>query len=354
VRFAFFNANGPFSGYCIVKFTMSPFGNVESDVETRWLRLQPYAKEANGGTLVFYQVSAGIVLFLMILETMFHAWKQPHVRYRLAYLFRPHAIMDYALLLTVYFALQAWIAYISGPERKDFDAQEPQFGKIAMLAGEFQHFLLFMSLLVLFAVIRLSEYMILIDELANIYVSVANALGDMAWFATFFGLLFMGFVISGHVLFGTGLPMFGSIESTASNLMLWLLALGGGYRDLFEKPGGILYLGLFLFICLILVLNITMALLLVAFNPEEKAAIKDMIYHEDDRPYNHVLAEYICDLCKVSTFKGDLYRGHAMKEDEDGDGTYDDADEENAPLLSKPTQEDSSESASEVYEPDTK
>merc|ERR1719321_2270185 len=33
VRFAFFNANGPFSGYCVVKFTLSPFGNVESNVE---------------------------------------------------------------------------------------------------------------------------------------------------------------------------------------------------------------------------------------------------------------------------------------------------------------------------------
>merc|ERR1719478_155105 len=245
------------------------------------------------------------------------------------------------MLLTVYLALDAWIQYIGGPERKDFDPENPQFDKVAMLAGEFQHFLFYMSLLVLVAAVRLSEYMVLVDDLANIYVSVANALGDMAWFSIFFSLLFAGFVLSGHVLFGTDLPMFGSLESTASNLMLWLLALGGGYRALFEKPGGLLYLGLFLFICLILILNILMALLLVAFNPEEKAALTTMKYEEDDRPYNHAIAEYICDLCQVDQFHGDLYKGHAMAEDEDGDGTYDDVerDAEKAPLLAKPTQE---------------
>jgi signal transduction histidine kinase len=220
----------------------------------------------------------------------------------------------------------------------------PQFEKIALLADEFQNFLFFMSMLVLFAAVRLSEFMVLVDELANIYVSVANAIGDMAWFLVFFLLLFGGFVLSGHVLFGTDLPMFGSLESTASNLMLWLLALGGGYRALFEKPGGLLYLGLFLFICLILILNILMALVLVAFNPEEKAALKVMKFEEEDRPFNHVAAEYICDVCQVSEFRGDLYKGHSMESDEDGDGTYDDADLEKAPLMAKPTQEEDEES----------
>ena len=132
--------------------------------------------------------------------------------------------------------------------------------------------------------------------------------------------------------------------------MLWLLALGGGYRALFEKPGGILYLALFLFICLILILNILMALVLVAFNPEEKMALKVMKFEEEDRPYNHIAADYICDLCQVPEFKGDLYKGHSMESDEDGDGTYDDADVEKAPLIAnKPTQEE--DSGSEEYDP---
>merc|ERR1719440_867294 len=239
--------------------------------------------------------------------------------------------------------------YISGPERKDFDTMNPQFEKIAGLASEFQDFLFYMSILVLLAAVRLSEYMVLVDDLANIYVSVANALGDMAWFLVFFLLLFSGFVLSGHVLFGTVLPMFGTLESTASNLMLWLLALGGGYRALFEKPGGILYLALFLFICLILILNILMALVLVAFNPEEKAALQVMKFEPEDRPYNHRLADKICDVCMVPEFKGDLYHGHSMESDEDGDGTYDDADVEKAPLIKKePTQEE--DSGSEEYD----
>merc|ERR1719247_3377468 len=290
------------------------------------------------------------MLLLLIAENVFHAANQPHVRYKLAFLLRPHALMDYAILLLVYLALEAWTLYISGPERKNFDPNAPGFGQIIGLAGSFQHFLFYMSLLVLVAAVRLSEFMVLVDELANIYVSIANALGDMAWFSIFFLLLFGGFVLSGHVLFGTDLPMFGSLESTASNLMLWLLALGGGYRALFEKPGGLLYLALFLFICLILILNILMALVLVAFNPEEKEALREMKFEEEDRPYNHIAAEYVCDLFQVSAFKGELFKGHAMIEDEDGDGTYDDADHdesdeekgEKAPLISKPTQEEDS------------
>jgi signal transduction histidine kinase len=284
-----------------------------------------------------------IFLFVFTAEHIFHAFNQPHLRYKLAFLLRPFAIFDYIILLTVYLAFDAWVEYISGPSRKNFDPLNPQFEKITVLAGEFQNFLFFMSMLVLFAAVRLAEYMVLVDELANIYVSVANAVGDMAWFLVFFCLLFGGFVLSGHVLFGTDLPMFGSLESTASNLSLWLLALGGGYRDLFEKPGGMLYLVLFLFICLILILNILMALILVAFNPEEKAALKVMKFEEEDRPFNHRAAEYLCDLFKVSPFHGDLYKGHSMESDEDGDGTYDDADVEKAPLIARPTQEEDSE-----------
>lgn len=340
VRFAFFNANGPFTGYCIVKFTLSPYGNVGSEVETRWLRLQPYAKEANGGQLVFYQVATLLLLFLLLLETVFHAYHQPHVRYRLAYLLRPFAMYDFFILVTVYFAFDAWVTYISGPNRRNFDPESPQFTKIAGLADEFGAFLFYMSLLVLLVAVRLSEFMVLQDDLANIYVSVANALGDMGMFGFFFAILFSGFVLAGHVLFGTEMPMFSSLGTTASHLMLWLLGLGGGYRELFTKPGGLIYLGLFIFVCLILILNILMALVLVAFDPSEKEALKVMKFTEKDRPFNHHLADSICDVCQVSEFNGDLYRGHSMDSDEDGDGTYDDDDVEKAPLIARPTQEE--------------
>jgi hypothetical protein len=329
IRFAFFNAPGLFSGYTTVKFGLSPYGDVDHDVDIRFLRLQPYSREADGERLITVQVCAGSLVIVIFAEMIYHASKQPHRRYSLAYLLRPWAFVDYATLVLIFCSLQCWKLYITGPYRAGFDPAAPQFDQIAGLAKEFGAAKYFLSLLLLVITVRIAEYMVLVNELSATYVSISKALSDIGWFCVLFFLLFGGFLMSGHVLFGSDVTMFRDLETTGMYMMLWLLALGGGHEQLFEQPGGLLFLALFFFVCLILLFNILMALVLMAFDPEDLAEIKTHVFCPEDRPGNHIVADAICDFFNVPDFKQDLYRGHHWNADDDDD---DDSGSE-APLL---------------------
>merc|ERR1719181_2392416 len=103
-----------------------------------------------------------------------------------------------------------------------------------------------MSLVLLLSVIRTLEYMVLVDELSKTYVSITRAMNDIGWFMLPFVVLVGGFILAGHVLFGTQMPMFADMKGTSENMMLWLLAMGGGHEELFARPGGLIFLVLFL------------------------------------------------------------------------------------------------------------
>merc|ERR1719498_1735155 len=149
--------------------------------------------------------------------------------------------------------------------------------------------------------------MVLVDELSATYIALSKAMVDIGWFMIMFVILFGGFIISGHVLFGSSLPMFRDLKNTGQHMMLWLLSLGGGHEKLFEQPGGLLFVAVFLFVCMVLLFNIIMALVFMAFDSREDVQKEDHLT-KIDRPYNHILADWICDIRGVPQYEDDWYK----------------------------------------------
>merc|ERR1719271_1578432 len=100
-------------------------------------------------------------------------------------------------------------------------------------------------------------------------------------------------------------------------MMLWLLAMGGGHEDLFARPGGLIFLIGFLAICMVLLFNIILAMVFMAFDGRD-----DIVDHKGkaDRPYNHLLADWLCDLHGVKPYLDDFFH--------DDDKLWCDEDEE--------------------------
>merc|ERR1719181_943999 len=89
-------------------------------------------------------------------------------------------------------------------------------------------------------------------------------------------------------------------------MMLWLLSLGGGHEKLFEQPGGLLFVAIFLFVCMVLLFNIIMALVFMAFDSRDDVNKEDHLT-KIDRPVNHVIADWLCDMHGVPEHEDDWY-----------------------------------------------
>lgn len=328
MRFAFMNAPGHFSGYCTITFDISPYGKVSNGMDVKFLRLQPYSSKVGGESLVYIQVAAVAFAMAMLVEVVCGFLFQPHMRYRIAFALRPWMLVDLLIFGLMYYGITAWMRFIGGPERDAFNPENPQFKLIAALSAEFQEVMLYMSLVLLISVLRTLEYIVLVEELCATYVSIAKALVQIAWFMILFVIIVGGFILSGHVMFGTQLPMFQDVKGTSQNMMLWLLSLGGGHEDLFAQPGGLFFLALFLMVCMVLLFNIVMAIVFMAFDSRDEL---DDHQTKSSRPYNHVVADWLCDAQGIAEYKGDYFQ-FSMPPSDASSSTSEEADEE-APLL---------------------
>merc|ERR1719316_832322 len=78
-----------------------------------------------------------------------------------------------------------------------------------------------------------------------------------------------------------------------------------------------IFLALFLMVCMVLLFNIILAMVFMAFDGRD-----GLVDHKSkaDRPYNHLLADWLCDLHKVKQFPDDFYHDEdTLWEDEEGE-----------------------------------
>jgi len=344
IRFVIHNANGHYSGYGMVSFGFSPYGLVTHDVAFDFLRLQPYAEEVHGNELLAIQIGTLSLLLVIAVIFLHGAITQPHVRWSLAYLLRPWAIADYLTFWLSFCCVFEWLKYMDSPFREaEVDAQDSSgFQSIAALSVIFRNVTFYLSMLILVSTLRLLEYMVLVRQLRHTYVAVSNAMVDIGWFGLMFCVVFGGFVLSGHVLFGAQVPMFSELGLSASHLMLWLLTLGGGQARLLELPGGWIFLPMFLFVCLVLIFNILLALLLGSFENMEEKEDECLPGRRpwEERPINHRIADGICDCIGVSPFRGDPYAPAPSIKNADETASL--LDPSTAAYLSKPPRNDGS------------
>jgi len=313
VRFAIHNAPGHYSGYGLVVFHLSPYGLVSHEVVLEFLRLQPYAPEVNGNELFWAQVTSAGILIVLAIMFVVNAFRQPHPRWTIAYMLRPWAFGDYLVFILAQGVVTRWFLYLDSPYRSNLQkvgsGETDNFRAIAELSGIFKNVNFALAMLLLFSTLRLIEFMVLVRQLRHTYVAVGNAMVEIGWFGIMFFILFGGFVLSGHVLFGAKHPFFKDIGTTTSNLMLWLLTLGGGQYRVLELPGGWIYLPLFLFVCLVLIFNILLALLIGSFDRTQDELQADLQQTNwGVRPTNHKIADAICDALGISVYAKDPYR----------------------------------------------
>mmetsp|Transcript_29091 Transcript_29091/g.66926 ORF Transcript_29091/g.66926 Transcript_29091/m.66926 type:complete len:581 (+) Transcript_29091:72-1814(+) len=302
VLFTFHNSPGHFTGVSAVTFEISEFGKVQSSVTTEFLRLMPYSKETNGTVLIILQVALVLALSLR-LATFFHGvHAQPHMRWVVAKLLSPWALLEILNIFVFLHIMWAWATYLRDPARRSFDIASPHYQDILPLADIFTNLVFWMAFAMLTSTVRMLEYLTALDleRPAKVTHLLEAVLQSLASFALVFLFVFAGFTISFHVLLGSRNELFSSVAGSARTLFLWFAALGEGQREVMDEPGGDLFMVLFIIFCMVILFNMFIAVVMAAHDE----------VMEDDGPHkppNFEIADWVCDKLQIPVYEADPF-----------------------------------------------
>jgi len=310
VAFAFHNSPGHYTGNCQITFNFSPYGLVEPEININFLRLNPYSTETNGWTLLALQGVTLLGVTYLLCYSLIYFFRQPHARWKIAYCLRPWCLMDLLLYYLIIMAIFYWVSYLNSPMRKVFSFTADSYQNLDAMAAIYNEVTLLQSLALLVAVVRMIEFFEKFKRLKFIVDVLARSSENVAWFMVIFITLFVGFALSGHALFGVYEPAFGSAQAGMCTLVIWFVALGGGHENLFNYPGGDVFLLLFLATMMILVFNFFVTFIMGAYDSvvnEDKGEDEDGMVEPPAKPLNYLIADWICDKLGVSEYHDDPY-----------------------------------------------
>jgi len=309
VLFAFHNSPGHYTGNVRVTFGISAYGRVSHEVTSQFLRLRPYSEQVGGTYYLVLQITFLAMLFVLFGIFIHSICSQEHVRWSVAKLLCAWSILEIANFIMIGVIIASWVRYMYNPRRTSVDFYSEHYQDILPLARQFSEMVFLSSIALLFFSLRIIE---LFRGLGIERLSLASKLMEtvfmkMGCFAVIFAVIFSGFVLVAHVLFGPLEPRFATPFACGQTLSLWFAALGSGQRTMTDFPGGTFFLFFFITVGMVLLFNMFMALIMAAHSEvvEDPAA-------RWDKPYNHKLADWICDRLHVPPFK---YEPYAYKYD---------------------------------------
>mmetsp|Transcript_11012 Transcript_11012/g.27775 ORF Transcript_11012/g.27775 Transcript_11012/m.27775 type:complete len:615 (+) Transcript_11012:122-1966(+) len=302
VRFAFHNSPGHYSANVNLVFEYSPYGQVKSDVDSAFLRFKPYSAEVGGGEFLVIQVLTLGVLLGFFSVYCWSVAKQPHPRWMLARVLRPWQLLELLNYILAAVAIIMWLNYVNNPQRNNFDFSSPDFQDIGPLSEDFSAIVFFLAVVLLLWTIRAIDFFASIGNkrLQRTSNIIEEVLKGLVPFLAIFGVIFVGFVLVAHILFGVHEDRFNGPEASAYTLLVWFVALSDGHRSTIDLPGGGFFMFLFILVAMVLLFNMFIAIVMAAH---------DQVVEDEDgggeMPVNHVMADAICDRLGVGKFVGD-------------------------------------------------
>lgn len=300
VRFAFHNSPGHYTANVDLRFSYSPYGRVDSVVDSQFLRFKPYSAEVNGDRFAVCQCICFAAFALFVAHYWFSIVDQPHIRWSVARLCRPWQVLElFNHLLGVLF-IYLWFRYMNNPARSQMDFESSEFQDIGPLSSDFSQLVLLAAVILLLWTVRTLDFF---SALGNPQLTKTNniieaVIANLLPFLPIFAIILIGFVLVGHILFGIHEDRFNGWPASGMTLVTWFVGLSGGHRHTIDLPGGPFFMFLFIIVAMVLLFNMFIALVMSAHD--------DVLNDEaGGKPSNHILADWICDQLGVSQFPGD-------------------------------------------------
>lgn len=286
--FTIHNAPGSFTGSVQIVFTMSPFGNVVADESAHFLRLDPYneAIHHTDGLPFSTRQMQMIVIIWFCLTCVWYLWNvcnQPHFRWVVAKIFNFWSLLEIASYCMMWYAIGTWNHYMSDPHRINFDFASDDYQDVFTLAHEFGEIMYVFGFLIILWGLRTVEFFGAFPHLAHTSRIFERVVIDLGNSFILFAVVFMGFSLAAHLLFGSWREQFSSPETSTKNLVLWFVALGNGLEELYAFRGGFLFVAVFIAVLMVLLFNMFIAIVMGAHD-RVAAEEENFFIH---KPWNH-------------------------------------------------------------------
>mmetsp|Transcript_40220 Transcript_40220/g.96382 ORF Transcript_40220/g.96382 Transcript_40220/m.96382 type:complete len:601 (+) Transcript_40220:150-1952(+) len=307
LRFAFHNSPGHYTSNVDIHFAFSPYGEVEKEVESAYMRLKPYSKEVEGSKFALFQlVTLGfaVVLFGHYASSIY---RQPHCRWGLARALHPWHLTELLNYILIGFVIYLWFQYIQDPRRTSMRFDSTKFQDIGPLAEQYFHIIFLMAVVLLLWTVRTIEFFSFVggEKMKKVSGIIEQVVAALAPFALIVAVVFVGFVCVAHVIFGSEDEQFDGPLASLYTLLIWFVSLGGGHRASMDvKPGGFFFMIFFIMICMVLLFNMFIALVMAAH--DEVMSDENELPHLV-KPMNYVVADWVCDQLGVSPYLVDPY-----------------------------------------------
>mmetsp|Transcript_48214 Transcript_48214/g.109800 ORF Transcript_48214/g.109800 Transcript_48214/m.109800 type:complete len:267 (+) Transcript_48214:237-1037(+) len=220
----------------------------------------------------------------------------------LARVLRPWNMLELLNYILAAIIIIMWVQYINNPKRNSFDFSSSAFQDIGPLSDDFSEIVFFLAVVLLLWTIRAIDFFASIDNprLQRTSNIIEEVLKGLLPFLAIFGVIFVGFVLVAHILFGVHNDRFNGPEASAYTLLVWFVALSDGHRSTIDLPGGGFFMCLFILVAMVLLFNMFIAIVMAAHDQvvEDEGGGGEM-------PVNHVFADAICDRLGVGKFVGD-------------------------------------------------
>merc|ERR1719316_1477111 len=84
--------------------------------------------------------------------------RQSHIRWRLAFFFRPWSLLDVLMYLLLALSMYKWYVYLNNPIRESFSFTATHYQDLDTMAGIYREVTVLQSLALLVAVVRMIEF----------------------------------------------------------------------------------------------------------------------------------------------------------------------------------------------------
>lgn len=227
-------------------------------------------------------------------------------------IFHPWTLMEIISHILITTSIVLWIAYMYNPKRTNIDFSSDKFQNLFVLGTEFHYIICCLSAVIILWTIRLIEFFVSFpDPNAQRTTKVVEAvIKNIGPFLLMVSLVLTGFILAAHIFFGPSDVRFSTEWESFGTLMLWFVTLSSGQREMYNLPGGPFFLFFFIVFAMVILLNMFMAIVMAAYDEVSD----EMEQVSLAQPWNHQLADRLCDSLGVERFQNDPYKMPALQQ----------------------------------------
>eukprot|EP01102_Stenamoeba_stenopodia_P010309 TRINITY_DN3094_c0_g1_i1.p1 TRINITY_DN3094_c0_g1~~TRINITY_DN3094_c0_g1_i1.p1 ORF type:complete len:806 (-),score=182.16 TRINITY_DN3094_c0_g1_i1:510-2927(-) len=266
-----YNPSSHYFGCVLTLFLeMSPAGVIIPQAQVRVIKLLLYVRAADYFRL-FLEIALVVFLVYFTVKICLEVAFASKSGVLIGYISDPWNFVDILNLLIYWSVVGLYVAYVIDNGRKDFDPHSDKYIDLERIAAHYTAIYNLNSINIFLIFLKMFKYLRVNAKMSIIWRTLSDATADLLAFFVLFAIIFCGFILMAHLLFGTQLDTYSSFVHSATTSFQMLL--GDFDYPTLAATNRILapiFFILFIVFCFFVLANIFSAIIIDAYQGQNK------------------------------------------------------------------------------------